>query len=191
MLKKESISTRTFVENNKELFEEVAKGYINAEKPDTKYSILNYEIIISKMIEFIEGYIAYKAKGDTKFDGKVLGTTLKFYNQMFTDREYRTEITLHDMPELNKTFLAKTKDLQTIIEKHADDDKDYELRQLLIMTDNQYRKLSHVYRDDMEIYLWLATSGSKVYQHNIPAKLRSHFNDKTTPVMHAVKSKND
>lgn len=190
MLRKEDLSTRVFVAENKGMFEDVARAYDRSRPAGTHvFSILNYEKFIDEMCQFITGYLEYKDKGDDKYSGKVLGTTLHFYNSMFDDvREYRKNISLAEMKYINQGFLSGTKALQTLISDNLErSKKDEDLEQLLLMTDNQYRKLSKVYRDDMQIYRWLATSDLKKKQYQIPVDLRIAFNDKKTPVMHQVK----
>jgi len=185
MFNKDNLSTKMFVKYHRNLFEDVAEEYNNMkDSDDVEYTILDYDKILNEMCEFIEGYIDYKNKGDDKYAGKVLGTTINFFNTMFTDtHKYRHTITLHDMKWINKNFLSLTKRLQTLIENNIKD-SDNELNQLLKLTDNQYKKISKVYKDDVEIYLWLRSSNSMFYKHNISRDLISIFNDNSTPVIH-------
>lgn len=184
----EKLSTQEFVEKKYNLFEDVANNYQNLRNvDDVVYTILNYEQILGDMCEFITGYLKYKEDGNTTYAGKVLPTTISFYNTMFTHDKYRTTMVLHEMKEINKTFLSKTKQLQTLLEnckKILETSDDKELKQLLLLTNNQYKKLSKVYSDDMEIYLWLSTSNSKTFRRDISVDLRVAFGDKSTPVIH-------
>ena len=180
---------KSFVKSNKSLFEDVASKYKNAkDADDVQYSMLNYSKILNEMAEYIEGYIDYKEKGNKNFSGKVLQTTEFFYSKMFEDKKkYRRLVTLDDIRGTAVEFLKDSKNLQTVMENASKyDDSDDELRQLINLTDNQYRKLSKVYKDDMRIYMWLSTSKSPIYRRTISADLRTDFKDKTTPVMHVA-----
>ena len=55
---------------------------------------------------------------------------------------------------------------------------------LIRLTNNQYKKLAKVCRDDMKIYLWLTTSGSKFFAYHLDETTRSAYSDKKAPVMH-------
>lgn len=180
---------KSFVKANQSLFEDVASKYKNAkDSDDVQYSMLNYSKILNEMAEYIEGYIDYKEKGNKNFSGKVLQTTEFFYSNMFEDKKkYRRIVSLDDMRETAAEFLKDSKNLQTVMENASKyDDSDAELRQLINLTDNQYRKLSKVYKDDMRIYMWLSTSKSPIYRRPISADLRTDFKDKTTPVIHVA-----
>lgn len=180
---------KSFVKSNQNLFEDVSSKYKNAkDSDDVQYSMLNYSKILNEMAEYIEGYIDYKEKGNKNFSGKVLQTTEFFYSKMFEDKKkYRKIVTLDDMRETAAEFLKDSKNLQTVMENASKyDDSDDELRQLINLTDNQYRKLSKVYKDDMKIYMWLSTSKSPIYRRTISADLRADFKDKTTPVIHVA-----
>lgn len=182
------LATKSFVLQYKALFEEVMKDYSNVKHEyDSEYSILNYEKILSEMIDFMKGYIEYEEDGERKFSGKVLSRTKLFYDNMFMDKKYRMTITLSDFKDVTKTFLEKTKELQTFLEEHSCDKGRSELCAMCLMTDKQYKKLGKVYKDDMKLYLWLSASNSKVFGHDVDAKLRQYFEDESTPVMHRVK----
>lgn len=187
MFDKNNISTRLFVIKYRNLFEDVAKDYTNMkDSDDVEYTILDYEKILSEMCDFIEGYVDYKKKGDNKYAGKILSTTINFYNTMFTDtKKYRHVIVLSDMKEITKTFLSLTNRLQKLIEDLSDaSDTDRELYQLLKLSDNQYKKISKVYKDDLNIFLWLNLSNSKVYNNRPSLDIISAFHDESTPVIH-------
>jgi hypothetical protein len=191
MLTKDSLSMKGFVVENKGLFEQVAKDYKYSTKyREKKYTQLNYGMILNEMVEFVNGYIEYKEKDSEKFRGKVLGTAKSFYDDMFTNKKkYRKKLYLPDIKNSYADFLRGTKNLQDLLEKNVDRAKaDPEFDMLITMTDNQYRKLSKVCRDDMQIYLWLATEGSS-YEYHISGKLRADFVDDHTPVLHPKKIK--
>lgn len=196
MFSKHSMSTKGFVKDNRNLFEDVSKQYSNTKlTKDTQYTILDYERILSEMCEYIRGYVRYKEKGENTYGGKVLNSTLNFYNSMFSDHDkYRHVIVLSDFKNINSQYLTLTKQLQTLMEEQLEaleEEPDNEMKQLLAMTDNQYKKLSRVYRDDMKIYLWLTSSKiSPSHCYTIDPDLRSDFNNDSTPVMH-VKKKGD
>ena len=182
------LSTREFIVKNKTLFEDVNDAYANVKSEyDTQYTILDYEKILSEMIEYFEGYIKYVDSDDDKFAGKVLSTTKSFYDNMFDDKSYRKTITLSDFRELNKVFLIKTKQLQTLLEKNSEDKTQTEVCAMCMMTDKQYRKLGKVHKDDMNIYLWLTTSNSKVFHKDLSDETKRAFYNKDTPVMHQKK----
>lgn len=185
ILRTEDIATKSFVASAKDLFEQTAKTVVRT-KVVKKYTMLNYEDILDKMCEYIESYNEYKRDGDDKYRGKVLNITKTYYDSIFTDDKYRKKLTLKDMSNVPGVFLKKTKALQTLLEKYCDkQDQDYELQQILIMTNNQYKKLSKVYKDDMEIFMWLATKDSHIVnEHTIPAQMRLNFYDPSTPVIH-------
>lgn len=185
ILRAEDIATKSFVASAKDLFEQTAKTVVRT-KVVKKYTMLNYEDILDKMCEYIESYNEYKRDGDDKYRGKVLNITKTYYDSIFTDDKYRKKLTLKDMSNVPGVFLKKTKALQTLLEKYCDkQDQDHELQQILIMTNNQYKKLSKVYKDDMEIFMWLATKDSHIVnEHTIPAQMRLNFYDPSTPVIH-------
>jgi hypothetical protein len=192
MLKSNELETRKCVENNKNLFEDVAKGYINTKDIyRVQYSILNYGKIIDQMIEFIDGYKSYADTDDKKYDGKVLSISRNFYDRMFTDKDnYRMKINLEQFKDINKEYLIKTKQLQSLIESYlADKNMTSEMNALITLTNNQYKKLSRVMKDDMKIYLWLSTSNSKLFAYSIDNATRSEFSNNNSPVMHKAPKK--
>ena len=180
------LETRKCTEANKNLFEDVAKGYVNAKDVyRVQYTILNYEKIIDQMIEYLDGYVRYSESDDKKYNGKVLAVTRSFFDKMFTEKEYRMKINLEQFKDINKTYLKKTKELQTVIESYLNDKEiSAEMESLIRMTNNQYKKLAKVCRDDMKIWLWLTTSNSKRFAYHLDDTTRSAYNDKRSPVMH-------
>lgn len=193
MLKSSELATRKCVENNRSLFEDVAKGFVNAKDIyQTEYSILDYETILNQMIEFVDGYAQYSKEGDKKYNGKVLTISRNFYDRMFTDKKYRRKITLDQFKDVNTIFLQKTKQIQNLIEGYLkQEEKTSEMSSFLSLTNNQYKKIAKVYRDDMKIYLWLTTSNSKFFSFNLDASTRSEFTNKFSPVMHKAKKDDD
>lgn len=193
MLKSSELATRKCVENNRNLFEDVAKGFVNAKDIyQTGYSILDYETILDQMIEFVDGYAQYSKEGDKKYNGKVLTISRNFYDRMFTDKKYRRTIALDQFKDVNTIFLQKTKQIQNLIEGYLkQEEKTSEMSSFLSLTNNQYKKLAKVYRDDMKIYLWLTTSNSKFFSFNLDASTRSEFTNKFSPVMHKAKKDDD
>lgn len=193
MLKASELATRKCVENNRNLFEDVAKGFVNAKDIyQTEYSILDYETILDQMIEFVDGYAQYSKEGDKKYNGKVLTISRNFYDCMFTDKKYRRKITLDQFKDINTIFLQKTKQIQNLVEGYLkQEEKTSEMSSFLSLTNNQYKKIAKVYRDDMKIYLWLTTSNSKFFSFNLDASTRSEFTNKFSPVMHKAKKGDD
>ena len=155
MLTTDSLSMKDFVVENRGLFEQCAREYKYATKyREKQYTQLNYRFILKEMVDFINGYIEYKEKDSNKYSGKVLGTAKSFYDAMFENKKkYRKKLYLPEIKDSYADFLRGTKDLQTLMESNVDRaNRDPEFRMLLTMTDNQYRKLSKVCRDDMQIY---------------------------------------
>lgn len=191
---KEDIFMRDFVVKNKSLFEQVARAHVYENKNrDKKFSQLNYKNILNDMIEFLNGYIEYKEKDTQKYTGKVVGTAKAFYDSMFdkSNTKYRKKIYLAEMKDSYTDFLQGTKNLQKLMEDNIDRaNRDPEFRILMTMTNNQYRKISKVCRDDMQIYLWLSTADT-IYKYDIQPKLRADFVDDNTPVIHPAKIKAD
>ena len=192
------LNTQLFVEKHRNMFEDVARQYDDVKDLNgpQKYSILNYGKILDMICEYMTGYINYKEKGNNEYSDKVLSQTIYLYNTMFTDKKYRTKIELSEMPNINRSFLEGTKKLQTLLDEQTkllqtkEGPDAEELNKMIMLTNNQYGKLSKVYHDDMSIYLWLISSKSKIKflnRYNIDSKLRVDFNDKHTPVMHKVK----
>ena len=193
------LNTQLFVEKHRNMFEDVARQYDDVKDLNgpQKYSILNYGKILDMICEYMTGYINYKEKGNNEYSDKVLSQTIYLYNTMFTDKKYRTKIELSQMTDINRSFLEGTKKLQTLLDEQTkllqtkEGPDAEELNKMLMLTNNQYGKLSKVYHDDMSIYLWLISSKSKIKflnRYNIDSKLRVDSIDNHTPVMHKVKA---
>lgn len=174
------------------MFEDVAHTTPNIRpKDNVMYSTLNYEKIFSKMCEFLEGYVSYRDANDETYDDKILTSTKAFYDGMFSDMSvnspYRHTITLEDMGSTtNEAFLVGTQNLQTIMESMTEQYPDFQTEQLIAMTTNQFNKLAKVYRDDMSLYMWLATGNSRVNAKSANADTRVHFCNVNTPVIHRL-----
>lgn len=183
------LQTRECVERDKNLFEKVATGYVNAKDVyKNQYSILDYIKILDNMIEFIDGYKEYESGTEHKFDGRVLSVTRMFYDKMFIEKSFRKVINLDEFKDMNKDFLRRTKDLQNLLEQYIRSENiSSELNSLITMTNNQYKKLAKVHRDDMKIYLWITTADSSFFAYQIDESVKKSFNDKTSPVMHKYK----
>ena len=189
MLNAEDLATKKFILDAKGTFEDMASTVIRTSHPD-KYTMLNYEEILDKMCDYIESYVEYKKSGDEKYRGKVLTTTRAFYDNIFMEKRYRKKLTLKQISKTNETFLKGTKAFQAVMEKYIKkQDQDYELQEMLILSNNQYKKLSNVYNDDMKIFMWLAAGTSNMYSYSIDPKLRAAYYDLTTPVIHSAKLK--
>ena len=189
MLNVKDLKTIKFVSANQNLFESVASSHDNAKDVfKTQYSILNYGEILDKMIEFIDGYAKYAKSENNKFEGKVLDSAKKFYDNMFKDKKkYRSVINLNEFKNISKTFLLKTKKLQSIMDTCLKDIDSREADGFIRLTNNQYDKLSKCFKDDMRIYLWLSSTNSKHFAHSIDNTTKAAFNNKSTPVMHVYK----
>lgn len=188
----DKLSVVTTIENDKNLFEDVAKEYNKAKDVfRVQYSILNYDKIIKEMISYLDGYKKYATGEDNKkYEGKVLSISRNFFEKMFSSKDYRKKINISAFREENLDYLKRTKELKGIIEstiKEAEDNA--EMNSLIRMIDNQYKKLAKVHKDDMKIYLWIVNKDSKFFSYNLDDKTRKAFYDKTTPVIHKVKDK--
>lgn len=174
-------SIKEFIKSNKSTFEEVQDSYKRTSSIEAhgEYTILNYEKILSSMVDYIDGYMKYKEDDDDeRFRNKIESSTIGFYNRMFSDTEtYRKTIALSEFPDINREFLRLTKELQTKLDELRNC-VDVESARLMHITEKQYKKLSKVIQDDMQIYLWLGST------HPIRAEIRTAFNDPATPVMH-------
>lgn len=181
------LSTKKFVSDNRKCFEDVVKDYTNMDdRNDVVYTMLNYEVILDKMREYITSYLKYRESGNDKYsEENIIGATIRFYDKMFTSDEYRHDVTLSDMKNICTKFLELTKKLQDVMQEQLDQEEiGSTLKQLLNITDKQYSKVARVFKDDMDICLWLKTSKSVIYNRTIPPKLIAAFNNKETPVMH-------
>lgn len=183
------LSISSLINRDKTLFEDVAKGYTNAKDVfKTSYTLLDYCKIIDDIIEYVSGYVKYLKDGEDKYKGKVLTITKTFYDSMFTDKKYRRKMAGIDMyPSINNEYLVKVKEFKALIESYLvnPDIKNIpELNSLIRMTNNQYKNLQKVVRDDMKIYLWIINGDSKLFKYHIDDTTRTAFNNKKTPVIH-------
>ena len=173
------------------MFEDVARTHLNVRPSDAVlYTAMNYEKILQEMCTFLEGYVSYMDEGKSDYDGKIISSTKKFYDAMFSDLSaespYRKQITLEDMKHINESFIEGTQNLKTVMESVMEKYPCHETEQLVTMSKNQYGKLAKVYRDDMQLYMWLATKNSRVNPKCAPIKNRVDFWDLKTPVMHRL-----
>lgn len=172
---------QSFVRDNKNLFEQIIVNDERKNYNDSNvYTILDYKRILSLMKEYLSGYIAYKSKKeDTYESAKVLDKTKKFYDSIFTEAGYRRKLKLPEMVDINKDYLQLSNELRQIIDMTKNDkDQDRELTTFLQLTENQYKKLAKVYKDDMNLWLWLS------YLKDCSEDLKRSFRDKGTPVIH-------
>ena len=173
------------------MFEDVAKIHPNIRPNDAVlYTAMDYEKILQEMCTFLEGYVSYLDDGKSDYDGKVITSTKKFYDSMFSDLSekspYRKQITLEDMRHINESFIEGTQKLKLVMESMVEKHPGIETEQLVTMSKNQYGKLAKVYHDDMQLYMWLATKNSRVNSKSAPVKNRVDFWDLKTPVMHRL-----
>lgn len=186
---------KNFVTSKKSIFEKLASTYKSQDIRDlNKYSILNYPRIMSDTIDYIQGFTDYVKDGKTDYMSKVLGLTLEHYGKMTTDPKYRTVMDLKSMAGMSEQYLELTTALMNMcndLSKYVEDPKNEVpfttqkiVAEMVSLTNNHYNRISKVYSDDMDIRLWLMCMPNKYLKHDIPAKLRADFQDKTTPVMH-------
>ena len=132
------------------------------------------------------GYKEYFDSDNDKYRYNLVSSTRNFFDNQFIDKKYRRMMTLSDFSDINKSFLEATKKLQDIMEDTKDDDN--EVRTILTLVNNQYRKVAKVYRDDMRIVLWLRSLNSQSsMRYSITTELRQAFYDNTTPVIHKAR----
>lgn len=188
-LTKDLLETRIHVKKARNLFIDVSNTRKQGYQDKTMYSILDYPRIAREMYEFIKGYIECKSTGAYKYKNTAVSTTVQFYNNMFKDPKYRRRIHLSDMDELMSGFLEYTNKLQSIMDEHLKElNVDAEMKTMFELTNNQYRKVAKVNRDDMEIFLWLVYKNEiNGKSHGISGSLRAAYLNDSTPVMHEVK----
>jgi hypothetical protein len=194
ILTKDSLATKNYVRSAQDMFEDVMDSYTNRRDDNRKINILDYVKILKEIHDFIEGFINYKSKGTNEHASDIAAKTVRFYNSMFVDdKRYRHKMPLKDFPKMQEEFLNETKRLQSLMESHVNESNiDPEMKLILQLTDNQYRKLAKVNRDDMAIFLWLMWANTfRSDRYDIPPRLRMMFNDPTTPVMHLDKKDDD
>lgn len=178
MIEKENLETFLFVKNNREIFDDMQDKYSRTIDTRKKlYTILNYKKIFDDICEYLDGYIQYEDSDEDKYGDKVIASTVKFYDAIFRDEKYRRDMTLSDMTEITKEYLQGTKRLQDILISMNDND---EFRQMQVLTDNEYRRIAKVFRDDIAIWKWQSGFPGFI----ATTELRQKFRDKSTPVMH-------
>ena len=177
---------------DKNLFEKVASQHsVSTNKRFQRYTILNYKKMLDEMCEFIDGYVSYKGKDGETYKGKVLTTTVHFYERMFTDqKEYRIDFDLTQMSTITEDFLKGSKRLQQLVDEYSAEQykSDKELKSLIALTENQFMKVNKVHSDDMKIYLYLTSKDSKIAKYTPPSSVISAFKNKSTPVIHEKKA---
>jgi len=177
-------SVQDYILKNRDMFELVQDVRDNPSGTSTsrngEHTMLNYGKILDDMINYLEGFQSYKRSGEKKYKHKVITSTYGFYNAMFTSDKYRKNITLSEFASNNFKFVEKSKKLNTLI-KQMRKSVDNEVLNVARISENQYKKLAKVNRDDMKIYLWLVKGKS------ISDDLREFYSDNTSPVMHKIK----
>ena len=168
------------IADNRNLFEKIAEKQANAvstNKRFIKYTILNYKKMLDEMCEFIDGYVSYKGNDGETYKGKVLSTTVHFYEQ-FLD--------LTQMQTISKDYLEGSKRLQKLIDQYSAQDykDDKELKSLIALTEKQYLKIMKVHKDDMQIYLWLTSKDCKHGRTTLSPTVMSAYKNEKTPVIH-------
>lgn len=181
-----------FICEYRTMFEDVVNTNPNIRpKDDVMYSSMDYGKIFGRICEFLEGYISYRNENDQMYDSKILASTKAFYDSMFSDMDcnspYRKTCTLEDMrSNVMESFLTGTKNLQMVMESMQTQYPDMQTEQLIVMTNNQFNKLAKVYRDDMDLYMWLATRNSKTNPKQASMQNRINFMNVNTPVVHRL-----
>ena len=178
----QDLETYAFVKANADLFRDMQDKYKYTVTKSTKiYTILNYKRILNDMADYLEGYEDYYKSDDDKYKSKVISSTAKFYDSIFTDKKYRRDVILADIPEISEEFLEGTKELQDVMKKFTA--REGEIYSMAVLTNNQYRKLSKVFKDDIAIWKML-----KNYPGYTPSSdIKDKFYDRNTPCMHEKK----
>lgn len=179
------------IADNRNLFEKIAEKQANAvstNKRFIKYTILNYKKMLDEMCEFIDGYVSYKGNDGETYKGKVLSTTVHFYEQFFANggKKYRIDLDLTQMQTISKDYLEGSKRLQKLIDQYSAQDykDDKELKSLIALTEKQYLKIMKVHKDDMQIYLWLTSKDCKHGRTTLSPTVMSAYKNEKTPVIH-------
>ena len=86
--------------------------------------ILNYKKMLDEMCAFIDGYVSYKDKDGKTYRGKVLSTTVHFYEQMFINGgvNYRIDFDLTQMGDIISDYLSGTQKLQKLLDTYSAED---------------------------------------------------------------------
>lgn len=176
---------KDYILKQKDLFTDVQKTKTDGLASSSrigKHSVLNYPKLVEDMIKYLAGFKDYKMKSEKSFKHKVLSSTYSFYNDMFTLDKYRKTISLSEFSELNYKFIEKTKELQSVL-SDLSKSVDNEVRNIVEVSEKQYKKIGKVNRDDMLTYMWLVG--------NVPIsqQLKAYYNDPQTPVMHKANTK--
>ena len=183
----ESTEVRDYILKNREMFEDVqdARKKNSGTSRVGEHSVLNYPKILDDMIKYLKGFKDYKGSGSKTYKHRVIQSTYNFYNSMFDSNEngkYRKKITLSEFPNMNYKFIEKSKELHQLIQDMKKS-VDNETLNLVRVTEKQYKKIAKVNRDDMVLYMWLASDLV------CPANVRSFYGDPSTPVMHKTKGR--
>lgn len=183
---KEDLSTYSFIKNNTDIFTAAQDKYkYTINRSDKIYTILDYGKIFDDICDYIEGYIDYANSDDDKYDNKVISSTYKFYDSIFSDEKYRMDFVLYEFPDIQKEFLEGTKDLQDVLMKLEDDEADS--RSMTVITNNLYNRLAKVFKDDYSIWKMLI----KLPTYDPTDEDRRRYTDKHTPCIHEKKKKDD
>lgn len=184
-------SIKSFVTSKLNLFEKVASTESHKISVNTQqYIMLNYKKIFKTIIEYVEGYQdIYDNEPDKAklYGDKVIGTTKKYFDSMFTDESFKVSLDLRKVQSVFTDFLEGSKLLQNKLDMLSRPDiinGNRQLEQILIICDNQYKKISKVCKDDMNIYLYLMTKDTDCPTANISMELLKTHKDSSTPVIH-------
>lgn len=178
MISKDNLETYKFVKANTDMFDDIQEQYGKHRDPRNKqYTMLNYKRILADICDYLEGYMEYNDSKTDKYSNKVIGATAKFYDSIFREKRYRMVMVLPDFVDISEDFLEGTKELQELLLNM--NKYDNELQSIQIMTNNQYRRIAKVFKDDCKLWRWqMGVTGEP------DTTLRQHFKDKSTPVMH-------
>jgi hypothetical protein len=173
-----------FVKDNRSLFEKIMTMPIEKTEP-VGYTILNYKTILVHMEAFLLEYLKYREEGTNKHGDRIISRTKALFDMMFEpdSKTYRMDFGLTEMPRINREFLEGSDTMKKCLQRIIDDEVEYmdaEMQAVVLMTSNQYKKLSQVFKDDLLIWCWLTTGRGA----NLPESARRAYHNPNDPVIH-------
>lgn len=179
---------KKYVENELDTFENVSKTILNAETrfAKNKYIILDYKKILNTINNNLDGYIDYKKSGEKAvWDNNILDTVVKLYNSFFDDiKKYRGVIQFKEFKDVTSDFLDGTNKLKEKLDKYSDMSKySGNVKAVLKLTDNVYKRLCKYQNMDMKIYLFEVGINAGIVS-SLPKNAYDGYNDMDCPCMH-------
>lgn len=180
---------KIYVEKEYDTFEKVSKSIMNADVKyaKDKYVILDYKKILKTINTNIDGYIDYKTSGEkAKWDDNILETIVKLYNSFFDNVDvYRGVIRFKEFKEVTSDFLAGSNELKKKLEKYSENaNYSGNIKAVLKLTDNVYRRLCKYQKMDMKIYLFELNLNLGLEPGRMSQDAYDGYGDMTCPCMH-------